>query len=204
MWDASLVSLPMFTDGIATKWASHIHRGLTVYSEQSLFRHSFYHSINISCTFPLFLTAWIYISHTSSIDTYISITLQRKKSSCDFCGKNKVIVALLYSIKPTVTTNFKYVPRSSKASFSCCCWKQSFCSSCSSSISWSLPNGSMSNSSSLSCEIWGSDTKKSPWMISFQKVPTHKILTGTRVIFHKDYFVNFELNWVQLLTPFNE
>ena len=70
--------------------------------------------------------------------------------------------------------------------------------------SWSLPNGSMSNSSSLSCEIWGSDTKKSPWMISFQKVPTHKILTGTRVIFHKDYFVNFELNWVQLLTPFNE
>ena len=134
MWDASLVSLPMFTDGIATKWASHIHRGLTVYSEQSLFRHSFYHSINISCTFPLFLTAWIYISHTSSIDTYISITLQRKKSSCDFCGKNKVIVALLYSIKPTVTTNFKYVPRSSKASFSCCCWKQSFCSSCSSSI----------------------------------------------------------------------
>ena len=94
MWDASLVSLPMFTDGIATKWASHIHRGLTVYSEQSLFHHSFYHSIDISCTFPLFLTAWIYISHTSSIDTYISITLQRKKSSCDFCGKNKVIVAL--------------------------------------------------------------------------------------------------------------
>ena len=135
--------------------------------------------------------------------TYQSLC-KGKKVHCDFCGKNKVIVALLYSIKPTVNTNFKYVPRSSKASFSCCCWKQSFCSSCSSSISWSLPNGSMSNSSSLSCEIWGSDTKKSPWMISFQKVPTHKILTGTRVIFQKDYFVNFELNWVQLLTPFNE
>ena len=51
MWDASLVSLPMFTDGIATKWASHIHRGLTAYSEQSLFPHLFiivltYHALS--------------------------------------------------------------------------------------------------------------------------------------------------------------
>lgn len=69
-------------------------RGLTVYSEQSLFPHLFIIVLTYHALSPLFLTAWIYISHTSSIDTYISITLQRKKSSCDFCGNNKEIVAL--------------------------------------------------------------------------------------------------------------
>lgn len=125
----------MFTDGIATKWASHIHRGLTVYTEQSLVPPLFYHSIDISCTFPLFPYSMnLYITYFFYWHLHINHSAKEKKFMRFLWQKQGNCCSLLYSIKPTVTTNFKYVPRSSKASFSCCCWKQSFCSSCSSSI----------------------------------------------------------------------
>ena len=80
MWDASLVSLPMFTDGIATKWASHIHRGLTVYTEQSLVPPLFYHSIDISCTFPLFPYSMnLYITYFFYWHLYINHSAKEKK-----------------------------------------------------------------------------------------------------------------------------
>ena len=187
MWDASLVSLPMFADGIATKWASHIHRGLTVYSEQSLFPHLFIIVLTYHALSP-FSLQHEFIYHILLLLTliYQSRCKGKKVHAISVATTRKLLLSSLQHQTHSYH-KLQVVPRTSKASFSCCCWKQSFCSSCSSSISWSLPNGFMSNSSSLSGEIWGSDKRNHlEWSRS------------------KRYFVNFELNWVQLLTPFNE